>query len=168
MWPIPPQFRVIFLAAVAAFVCAVGFWLGWKLNGINVRTAQVALSDQQAQYRTLQAQGQTEALQRLKDSVAKAKEIDNAHQTEIAKILADAAARPPRIIRVQCNTAPVPAGGGGQASDTGELAGESALGWGVGPAFRDVDLAQLDAIRDEAKIVSSRLRGLQAVCLSSE
>jgi hypothetical protein len=165
MWLIPPQFRVIFLVAVALLVAAVGFWLGWKANGINVRTAQNELGASQAQYQALAAQAKADALQRLKDSVAKAEEVDRGYQAEIAKILADAAARPPRVIRLQCKTPPaVPPGGTGQAGDPGQLAGESADGSSVGSAFRDVDLAGLDRIRDEAKVISSRLRGLQALC----
>lgn len=156
-------FRAYFLVAGLVLACVVSFVIGWKLNGINVRKAQAALTAQQAQYQILAAQGKVDALQRIKDSLQTAQEVDRVHQAELQALKDAADARPPRIIRVRCNT-PVSSTGGNQAGDPPELAGESANGFPVGQSFRDVDLAGLDRIRDEAKVISSRLRGLQALC----
>jgi hypothetical protein len=166
MFPVPINWRVICLVAVALLVAGAGFWLGWKLNGYNVRTAQVALSDQQAKYRTLEAQGKADALQRIKDSLAKAQEKDREYQDQVAKLRADAdvALHRAHVRFLRCKAdAAVPPGGTGQAGDPGQPAGAPTDGSGMGADIR-VDLDRRDAALVEAKIISARLRGLQAVC----
>lgn len=164
MWPVSINWRVLCLVAVAVGVFAAGCWSGLWWKGFAVRGLQTDLRALQVNYQGLESKGKAEALQRLKDSVAKAQEVDRGYQTEI-QALRVAAARPPRVIRLHCKTDPtLPSPGTGQAGDPPELAGESADGRGMGSNAGTVDLAVPESIILEAKFVSSRLRALQAVC----
>ena len=165
--------RVAILAAVVLAVCVASAAGGWALRGPAVREAtekgQAALNALRAEYSTKLAAGERAARNALQAEVTKAEEADRAYQAELERIRREAAARPPRIVRVPCPAArPGPAAGDRPAGDPGLPAGPAAHGPGMGPdgpsGYRDLDVSGIDAITDRGKAVSAQLRALQQRC----
>jgi hypothetical protein len=178
MWGLTPVRLSILAGVVLAAFVAGGIATWWGLAAPRILAAnergQAALNNLRADYSTKLAAGERAARNALEAEVTKAEEADRAYQAELERIRAEAAARPPRIVRVWVPCAapnPGPTPGDDPAGGPGVAAGAPADGPGMGPdgpgGYRTLDVSGIDAITDRGKAVSAQLRALQERCDAS-
>lgn len=173
-WGLTPA-RVSILAAAVAGAFAAGGGSVWFLVAsprieLARETGRADLEACKGKNETARADGEAAGRQWITDEIARSRSTEDAYNAEIDRIRREAAARPPRIVRVSCPAGSGPAGAapGTSAGDPAGPAGAATGGDGSAPAVRgggiDLDFTGYDAVEATVNLEFAKLRALQERC----